>query len=59
MGLLARLAPVVANGRLGNIRISLHKQLDFAEVIADFDEGEFAEAADGGDAAGNGDGLAV
>ena len=34
-----------------------HEDLDFTEVIFDFDEGDFAEATDGGDAAGDGDGL--
>lgn len=34
-----------------------HEDLDFAEVIFDFDEGYFAETADSGDTAGDGDGL--
>ena len=35
----------------------LHKDLDFAGVIAKFEEGELAEGADGDDAAGDADGL--
>ena len=41
------------------VRSFLHEYLNFAVVILDFDEGEFAEGADGGDAAGEGDGFFV
>ena len=43
----------------GSFALEFHEDLDFAEEVADFDEGEFAKRANGGNAAGDGNGFAL